>query len=124
MRLRTRQMKRLICGLILLSCCSSGLVSAHAVVTDYSLKIESVTAGKATQVKLNFNSSIELGLSQVFLVRAGDIEEVLAVTKGQAPGVALIELPALEAGAYALHYKIFAADGHITEDVIHFSVQP
>ena len=124
MRFRTCQMKRLLCRLILLSCCYTGFVNAHAVVTDYSLKIEAVRAGKASQVKLNFNSSIELGLSQIFLVRTGDVEELLSVTAGQEPGVALIELPALDAGVYALHYKIFAADGHITEDVIHFTVQP
>ena len=124
MPLRTCHRQGLLCSLILLFCCYSGLVNAHAVVTDYSLKIETVSAGKPTQVKLNFNSSIELGLSQVFLVRTGDVEELLSVTAGQEPGVALIEMPALDTGDYALHYKIFAADGHITEDVIHFTVQP
>lgn len=124
MRLRKCQMKSLLCRLILISCCYSGLVSAHAVVTDHSLKIQEVSAGKPSQVKLNFNSSIELGLSQVFLVRTGDIEEALDITAGQAPGVALIDMPALDVGEYALHYKIFAADGHITEDVLYFTVQP
>ena len=124
MHIRTFHRQGLLCSLILLSCCYSGFVNAHAVVTDYSFKIETVQAGKTTQVKLNFNSSIELGLSQIFLVRTGDVKEVLPMTAGQEPGVALIELPALGAGDYALHYKIFAADGHITEDVIHFSVQP
>ncbi|MEO1882329.1 MAG: copper resistance CopC family protein [Methyloprofundus sp.] len=92
--------------------------------TDYSLKTEEVNAGKPAQVKLNFNSSIELGLSQVFLVRTGDVEETLQVRAGQEPGVVFINMPALDAGEYALHYKIFAADGHITEDIIHFTVQP
>ncbi len=124
MRFRTSQIQRLLCRLILLSCCYTGLVNAHAVVTDHSLKLQAVSAGKASQVKLNFNSNIELGLSQVFLVRAGDVQEVLHVTAGKEPGVALIDMPALDAGVYALHYKIFAADGHITEDVIHFTIQP
>ena len=124
MHFTTCQMKHLLCRLILLFCCCSGLVNAHAVVTEYSLKIEDINAGKTTQVKLNFNSSIELGLSQIFLVRAGDVEELLKVTAGQEPGVAIIDMPSLEAGEYALHYKVFAADGHITEDVIHFTVQP
>lgn len=124
MHFRTSQIKHLLFRLLFLCCCYSGLVSAHAVVTNYSLKIEQVTAGKASQVKLNFNSSIELGLSQVFLVRTGDIEEPLKVKAGQQAGVAIIDMPALDPGAYALHYKIFAADGHITEDVIHFTVQP
>ena len=33
----------------------------------------------------------------------------------------LSDIPALEAGDYALKFKVFAADGHLTEDVIHFS---
>ena len=102
----------------------SGLLNAHAVVTDYSLKIEAVSAHQAKPVKLTFNSSIELGLSQVFLVRTGDVEEKLPVRAGQAAGEVFIDMPALEAGEYALHYKIFAADGHITDDIIHFTVQP
>ncbi|MBT3813725.1 MAG: copper resistance protein CopC [Gammaproteobacteria bacterium] len=124
MHRKTCHRQRLVCGLILLFCLYSGLVNAHAVVTDYSLKIEEVNAGKPVQVKLNFNSSIELGLSQVFLVRTGDVEETLKVRTGQEPGVVFINMPALDAGEYALHYKIFAADGHITEDIIHFTVQP
>ncbi|HIG64231.1 MAG TPA: copper resistance protein CopC [Methyloprofundus sp.] len=124
MHRKTCHRQRLLCGLILLFCFYSGLVNAHAVVTDYSLKTEEVNAGKPAQVKLNFNSSIELGLSQVFLVRTGDVEETLQVRAGQEPGVVFINMPALDAGEYALHYKIFAADGHITEDIIHFTVQP
>ena len=109
---------------ILLLSCYSGLLNAHAVVTDYSLKIEAGSAHQAKPVKLTFNSSIELGLSQVFLVRKGDVEEKLPLRAGQASGEVLIDMPALEAGEYALHYKIFAADGHITDDIIHFTVQP
>ncbi|WP_428355826.1 copper resistance CopC family protein [Methyloprofundus sp.] len=124
MPLRTNQMHRLLFRSILLFCCFTGLVNAHAVVTDHSLKIQPISAGQASPVKLNFNSSIELGLSQVFLVSTGDVEEVLNITAGKEPGVVIIDVPALATGVYALHYKIFAADGHITEDVIHFTVQP
>ncbi len=102
----------------------SGLLNAHAVVTDYSIKIEAIHAHQPRQVKLTFNSGIELGLSQVFLVRKGDIEEKLPVKMGQSAGDVLIDMPVLEEGEYALHYKIFAADGHITDDIIHFTVQP
>lgn len=115
---------RLFATILLLLPCYSGLLNAHAVVTDYSLKMESIRAHQAKQVKLTFNSSIELGLSQVFLVRKGDVEEKLPARAGQASGEVFIDMPALETGEYALHYKIFAADGHITDDIIHFIVQP
>ncbi|MCK5353687.1 MAG: copper resistance protein CopC [Methyloprofundus sp.] len=109
--------------LILLTC-YTGSLYAHAVVTEHSIKIEAIRAHQAKQVKLTFNSSIELGLSQVFLVRKGDVEEKLPVRAGQAAGEVLIDMPALDTGEYAVHYKIFAADGHITDDIIHFTVQP
>jgi hypothetical protein len=34
----------------------------------------------------------------------------------------LAPLPALTPGEYAIKYKIFAADGHLTESVIRFDV--
>jgi hypothetical protein len=37
-------------------------------------------------------------------------------------GQMLIKVPALEEGDYAIKYKVFAADGHLTEDVIRFKV--
>lgn len=99
-------------------------VLAHAVVTDYSLKIKPITAQHADTVELVFNSKIELGLSQVFLVKKGDIHEALSITNGPRQGQMLIAIPALAPGDYAIKFKVFAADGHLTEDVIHFSVAP
>ena len=37
-------------------------------------------------------------------------------------GQIIVHIPALQSGDYAIRFKIFAADGHLTEDVIHFSV--
>jgi len=101
----------------------ANLLSAHAVVTDSTLKIAPVTANQATQIKLNFNSHIELGLSQIFLVSAGDKQTLLKAVSGSVPGQITISLPPLPAGDYALRFKVFAADGHLTEDIIHFTVK-
>lgn len=109
---------------LLLLLCQSALAFAHAVVTNYSLKISPIRAGNPDQVALTFNSQIELGLSQVFLVRKGDIHELLNVKNGNKQGEILVDIPALNSGDYALSFKIFAADGHLTEDVIRFSVAP
>jgi len=98
------------------------LASAHAVVTDYSLKITPIRANRADKVELFFNSKIELGLSQVFLVRKGDIHELLHLSKGNKQGQIVVDIPALAPGNYAIKFKVFAADGHLTEDVIHFVV--
>jgi methionine-rich copper-binding protein CopC len=97
---------------------------AHAVVTDYSLKIKSIQAHKADKVELTFNSQVELGLSQMFLVSKGDKHTPLHMEYGAKQGQVIVMLPALESGDYALKFKVFAADGHLTEDLIHFSVAP
>ncbi|MFZ2170595.1 MAG: copper resistance CopC family protein [Methylococcaceae bacterium] len=97
-------------------------VFAHAVITDYSLKIAPIHAMRQDKVELSFNSQIELGLSQIFLVRKGDKHELLHAENGSKQGQIIIHIPPLESGDYALRFKVFAADGHLTEDVIHFSV--
>lgn len=100
----------------------SQLLFAHAVITNYSLKIKPIHSNQADYVELQFNSKIELGLSQVFLVSKGDKHEQLNVKAGTKKGQIVIDVPPLTTGDYALRFKVFAADGHLTEDVIHFSV--
>lgn len=109
-------------SLIALGCIFSSSLFAHAVVTKSSLAIAPIQANSATQVELNFNSNIELGLSQFFLVRKGDEQESLTAALGEQPGLVSIDIPALTPGEYALRVKVFAADGHLTEDIIRFVV--
>lgn len=118
-------MKKLILtGLVLFSLLVVNDVFSHAVVTDHTLKIEQPKVNQAKQVELTFNSKIELGLSQVYLVSKGDKHTLLEISEGSKQGNVVVNIPPLLAGEYALRYKIFAADGHLTEDVIHFSVAP
>ena len=100
----------------------TNVIFAHAVVTDYSLKMHPIQVNQADTVELKFNSKIELGLSQIFLVSQGDKHKLLAITAGKEQGQILVAVPALAIGDYALRLKVFAADGHLTEDIIHFTV--
>ena len=109
----------LLLGLLLII---STEVSAHAVVTESSLKHHPIEINHPTEVALHFNAGVELALSKVFLVSKGDVYHPLEITKGKKPGQVLIQIPALEEGDYAIKYKVFAADGHLTEDVIRFKV--
>jgi len=95
---------------------------AHAVVTDYSLKITPIYANKSDKIELTFNSKIELSLSQIYLVSKGDKQELLKAESSIKQGQIIVYIPPLQSGEYAIKFKIFAADGHLTEDVIHFSV--
>lgn len=109
-------------GLLIFTFTLTGPVGAHAVVTESSLKVDPIAPNQATKVSINFNSNIELALSQIFLVRAGDKQELLHAERGAKPGQIILDIPALETGEYALRFKVFAADGHLTEDIIRFFV--
>ncbi len=98
------------------------LAFAHAVITADSLKIAPIHAGQTSQVSLVFNAKVELGLSKFNLVKEGDLFEPLPVKQGGKKGQVLIEIPPLTEGEYAISLKVFAADGHLTEDVIRFFV--
>jgi copper resistance protein C len=102
---------------------ASQQASAHAVVTESSLKTNPIEVNHPTEVALHFNSGVEMRLSRVFLVSKGDVYHPLEIAKGKKPGQMLIKVPALEEGDYAIKYKVFAADGHLTEDVIRFKVE-
>jgi methionine-rich copper-binding protein CopC len=95
---------------------------AHAVVTESSLASEPVHPNHATTVVLVFNSRVETRLSRVFLVSAGDVYHPVDIALGKRKGELLVKLPALEPGDYAIKYKVFAADGHLTENAIRFRV--
>lgn len=110
----------LLCWLL----CQTSVVSAHAVVTNYSLKVTPIHANQESKVELSFNSKVELGLSQLFLVSKGDKHQLLQAVNGKKQGEIIITVPPLAVGDYAIRLKVFAADGHLTEDLIHFSVKP
>lgn len=116
-----RYLKGSLLSLLLLM--SSQTVSAHAVVTQNSLKLKPVPVNQASQVELSFNSKVELDLSEVFLVSAGDKMTLVTAKPGNKPGQVILELPALEPGEYAIKLKIFAADGHLSEDLLRFFVK-
>ena len=112
-------MKGIFLCLTLLSAQS---VFAHAVVTHNSLKLKPVPINQASQVQLSFNAKVELDLSEVFLVSVGDNMQTISAKPGSNPGQILLDLPALAPGEYAIKLKIFAADGHLSEDLLRFFV--
>ncbi|MCQ8183663.1 copper resistance protein CopC [Methylomonas sp. SURF-1] len=109
--------------LLMLTLAASQTAFGHAVVTHNSLKLKPVPVNQASQVELSFNSKVELDLSEVFLVSAGDVMTPIAAAPGAKPGQVLLDLPALAPGEYAIKLKIFAADGHLSEDLLRFFVK-
>ncbi len=110
--------------LVLISCLLASQTSfGHAVVTHNSLKLNPVPVNQASEVALSFNSKVELDLSEVFLVSAGDVMQTITATSGETAGQVTLHLPALAPGEYAIKLKIFAADGHLSEDLLRFFVK-
>ena len=95
--------------------------SAHAVLKKSTLPNE-IAAGSPRSVTLSFNSAVEPGLSRVVLVDAGKSQREIALHAGAAPTEIALELPGLAAGAWGLRYKVLAVDGHVTENLLRFTV--
>lgn len=95
---------------------------AHAVITEDSLARQPVRANEPAHVRLQFNTGVEIKLSRVTLVSKGDVEQPVAIQAGAKPGQVLVSLPALAEGDYALRCQVFAADGHLTQEIRRFRV--
>ncbi len=96
---------------------------AHAVIIQSSLDSGPVQADQPTEIHLIFNSDIEDVLSMVNLVSKGNRMHPLPIQKGKKRGELVVELPPLPPGEYALQLRVFAADGHLTEDILKFTVR-
>lgn len=94
---------------------------AHAVLKTSSLP-KQVVAGAARPVVLSFNSAVEPTLSRVALVDAKGVEREIPLRAGGGPNEIALELPPLAAGAFGLRYKVLAVDGHVTENLLRFTV--
>lgn len=117
-----RTVTRWVAFLLILS--MGNLAAGHAVVVKASLDDRPVPAETATTVTVHFSSRLELQFSSFVLLRAARTEpEALKFASGEQPGDVQVDLPPLSAGAYGIRYRVRAADGHITEDVLRFRVE-
>ncbi len=103
---------------------SATLAFGHAVVQKASLDEETVRANEATRVTLTFNSRIESGFTKVVLVSPHGEERPLEIDPASTPATVSVQLPPLVAGSYGLRYKVLAVDGHVTENMLRFTVAP
>jgi methionine-rich copper-binding protein CopC len=73
-------------------------------------------------VTLRFNAGIEVTLSKVVLVDGQHEERALSIAPGASAGDLTVDVPALTPGTYGLHYRVLAADGHLTDGLLRFTV--
>ena len=105
--------------------CGTGLPPAqgHAIILQSEPRQdESVTAPK--RLVLRFNSRLEKPLCSVRLVGGPGQRPVplLRPDPDAAPDTLAYPLPPLEPGTYRARWKVMAADGHVTEGAVPFTV--
>jgi methionine-rich copper-binding protein CopC len=114
---------------------SAGLARAHAIVLEASPAHESVLAAPPARIVLRFNSKIEHALSRVTIERgagergAGETGAgrpvalpVARAADGDAARL-VVPLSPLAPGVYIVRYRVLAADGHVTEGALRFTIQ-
>ena len=95
---------------------------AHAIILEASPRHEESLATPKRLV-LRFNSRLEKPLCSVQLVGPRQKTVALLRQDPETPADTLAyTLPPLEPGAYQARWKVMAADGHVTEGIVLFTV--
>jgi methionine-rich copper-binding protein CopC len=98
--------------------------AAHAIILESEPARDAKLAEPPTRIYLRFNSKIEKRLTPGSHSPphrpAGPLPVV--ADGSQAPDRISLLLAPLRPGAYIVRYKVLAADGHITEGALRFSV--
>lgn len=120
--LRSRLAVTLVLGMIW--AWSSGLpaVEAHAIILD-SDPPHGASVPAPRRLVLRFNSRLEKPLCSVQLI--GPRQRSIALLRQEpdtTPDTLVYALPALEPGAYQARWKVMAADGHVTDGAVLFTV--
>jgi methionine-rich copper-binding protein CopC len=115
---------RLLCFVALLAgLCHGASTLAHAIVVDASPPDRSVLTRVPAEVVLRFNAKLEKKLTHVKLDRADGSTQTLKDIAQEPAIIRAILPPDLHDGAYTLHYKVLATDGHATQGVLRFTLQ-
>lgn len=97
---------------------------AHAVVVEATPKDRATLPAAPPEIVLRFNATLEKKLVHLKLERAEGSSQTL-VDRAPEPAIVRCTVPPdLAPGAYTLKYKVLATDGHATQGVLRFSVDP
>jgi methionine-rich copper-binding protein CopC len=113
---------------LLVAALALGLVAsrggAHAIVR-HAAPADGETVADPRQISLTFNSRIEQRFSSMVLEGPGSLRRPLGRVASLATANKLVcALPPLEPGRYRVRWRVLAADGHITEGSLGFTVSP
>jgi methionine-rich copper-binding protein CopC len=98
--------------------------AAHAIVLESSPTHEAALAEPPARIVLRFNSRIEAALSRVTIESGTGRPVALPAARdaGEANRL-VVPLRPLAPGTYVVRYRVLAADGHVTEGALRFTVK-
>ena len=96
---------------------------AHAVIVAAHPAMGSTLDPGAVDVRLEFNSRIDVRRSALNLLRPDGTRVALTPLTGSAPGILAARAEASAAGTWTLEWQVLSLDGHITRGVVTFSVR-
>ena len=101
-----------------------GAARAHAIILEAEPAAGAKLAEPPTRIYLRFNTKLEKRLSHVTLTAAEGrpVPLPVAADGSEKPDRIVLPLGSLRPGAYVVRYKVLAADGHITEGALRFTV--
>lgn len=99
--------------------------AAHAIVLESSPKHDAVLPEAPSRLVLRFNSRIEAALSRVTIEPSAGRPVALPVAAEAASAAdrLVVPLQPLAPGIYIVRYRVLAADGHVTEGALRFTVK-
>lgn len=100
-------------------------VLAHAIVLESLPTHDAVLTESPGRIILRFNSRIEAALSRVTIEAVNGKAVALPAARDAGPEANRLVVPVgpLAPGIYVVRYRVLAADGHVTEGALRFSVK-
>ena len=100
-------------------------VLAHAIVLESLPTHDAVLTESPRRIILRFNSRIEAALSRVTIEAVNGKAVALPAARDAGPEANRLVVPVgpLAPGIYVVRYRVLAADGHVTEGALRFSVK-
>jgi len=94
----------------------------HAIVVAAEPAVGAVLHGPKAQVKLRFNSRIDVERSRLTLISPDGTARPLTLAPSDEPDTLAARVDGLASGGYRLRWQVLAVDGHITRGDVPFTV--
>lgn len=100
-----------------------GPAPAHAIVVSATPEMNSAVPPGVTEIRLEFNSRIDLQRSRLRLMRPDGSEAAIRTESDAPPNVLAGQIDATLPGRWTLDWQVLSIDGHITRGRLPFSIR-